>query len=68
MQALGLVHRLGARRFEPLSDLIARVTCGRAADEAVEILERAIDLSQQTGITFDGPLILGALAVALDAT
>ena len=28
-------------------------------------MERAIDLSQQTGINFYGPIILGALAVAL---
>ena len=67
VEALRLVHQLGARRFEPFCQLyIAQVIFAEGRpSEAVEILERAIDLSQQTGINFEGPIILGALAVAL---
>lgn len=58
--------RLGVRRFiagfsEPLARL--RLQAGDRAG-AVELLERGWAMSQETGVTQLGPIILGALAVA----
>jgi class 3 adenylate cyclase/tetratricopeptide (TPR) repeat protein len=64
---LDLVQRLGARRF--LQSSLPYV--GKAAllegnrSEAVRILRETLEVGHQTGITFSGPSILGALAVAL---
>jgi tetratricopeptide (TPR) repeat protein len=65
---LDLVQRLGARRF--LQSSLPYV--GKAAllegdrPEAVRILREALEISHQTGITFGGPTIFGALALALN--
>jgi tetratricopeptide (TPR) repeat protein len=64
---LDLVRRLGAGRF--LQSCLLYL--GKAAlwdgdrAEAVRILREALEISRQTGITFHGPNILGALAQAL---
>ena len=63
-----LVQRLGARRF--LQSSLPYV--GKAAlldgdrSEAVRILREVLEIGHQTGITFGGPSILGALALALN--
>jgi tetratricopeptide (TPR) repeat protein len=67
-KAQALVHRLGARRFEPVSHLYhgkLAVAEGRRL-EAIQPLEEALDLSRRTGNGFHGPQILSALASALD--
>jgi tetratricopeptide (TPR) repeat protein len=66
---LDLVQRLGARRF--LQSCLLYL--GKAAlwegdrAEAVRILRGDLEISRQIGITFHGPNILGALALALAA-
>ena len=65
-----LVRRLGAWRFE------ASCLCylGQAAlldgrrDEAVDLLRQAVELCRRTGITFQGPRTLSALALAVTET
>jgi tetratricopeptide (TPR) repeat protein len=66
--ALALARRLGARRFEASSlRHLARViaSLGRRA-EAVKLLEQAYAISCESGITFSGPWVLGALAVGTE--
>jgi tetratricopeptide (TPR) repeat protein len=64
---LDLVQRLGARRF--LQSCLLYL--GKAAlwdgdrAEAVRLLQEAFEISEQTGIRFHGPNILGALALSL---
>ena len=63
-----MVVRIGARRFVPLvNDVIARVRL-HAGDRAgaLELLEASLAISRETGVTFWGPWILGAIAVASD--
>jgi tetratricopeptide (TPR) repeat protein len=64
-QARPLIQRLGARRFEPFSlFFIAKIMAiqGQYA-EAIQLLERAVMISRETGPSFAGPMALGALAV-----
>lgn len=60
-----LIQHLGARRFEQHRllhlGLIAHAE-GRQA-EAVELLQRALEVARATALTFHGPGILGALAL-----
>jgi tetratricopeptide (TPR) repeat protein len=66
--ALSLARDLGARRFEASSlRHLARVIAflGRRAD-AISLLEQAYALSCESGITFSGPWVLGALAMTTD--
>jgi len=68
-RAQALVRHLGAWRFETGCLLyLGRIalTEGRRT-EAIEHLRRALDIARDTGLTFHGPQILGALALALDA-
>jgi tetratricopeptide (TPR) repeat protein len=63
-QARPLIQRLGARRFEPTSLVfIAKIIVieGQYA-EAIQLLERAVTVSRETGPSFTGPMTLGALA------
>jgi tetratricopeptide (TPR) repeat protein len=67
-QALALARHLGARRFEASSlRHMARVIAaqGHVAD-ALALLDQAYALSSESGITFAGPWVLGALAVITD--
>jgi tetratricopeptide (TPR) repeat protein len=64
--AEALIERLGARRFE--QDRLAHLgrvalAQGRRA-EAVALLQRALEVARATALTFHGPSILGALALA----
>jgi tetratricopeptide (TPR) repeat protein len=63
-QSLPLIKRLGSRRFEPISLLwIAKiVTIQGQYDEAIQLLERAVAISRETGPSFAGAWALGALA------
>jgi hypothetical protein len=66
--ALTLARDLGARRFEASS--LRHLACvvaalGRRAD-AITLLERAYAISGESGITFSGPWVLGALALITD--
>jgi len=65
-RGLEVVGKLGARRFVPLfNDVLARIrlhTGDRAG--AVELLESNWTISQETGATFVGPIVLGAMALA----
>ena len=66
--ALSLARDLGARRFEASSlRHLARVIAflGRRAD-AISLLEQAYAVSCESGITFSGPWVLGALAMTTD--
>jgi class 3 adenylate cyclase/tetratricopeptide (TPR) repeat protein len=65
-----LISRLGARRFEPFCLLfLGRVALAEGKrSEAIELLREALDISRRTGITFQGPLILGALALCVEGT
>ncbi|MFQ5774899.1 MAG: adenylate/guanylate cyclase domain-containing protein [Kiloniellaceae bacterium] len=61
-----LIERLGARRFEAtVLGWRARITltCGQTA-EAVALARRAFEVSRETGVGFEGPRILGTLALA----
>jgi class 3 adenylate cyclase/tetratricopeptide (TPR) repeat protein len=63
--ALKLARRLGARRFEASSlRHLARIIAalGEPAD-AVTLLEQAYAISCDSGVTFSGPWVLGALAI-----
>jgi tetratricopeptide (TPR) repeat protein len=66
--ALALARRLGAPRFEASSlRHLARVVAplgGRA--DAVTLLEQAYAISCESGITFSGPWVLGALAMVTE--
>jgi hypothetical protein len=59
---------LGAKRFEPTNLLYeARVLLWHGQrSKAIRLLEKAISVSDQTGLRFSGPWILGALALATD--
>ena len=65
-----LVRRLGAWRFEQLSQLASgEIAHGRGRrSEAVECLLRAADTARRTSIGFFGPMIQSALARALAET
>jgi tetratricopeptide (TPR) repeat protein len=66
--ALALARRLGARRFEASSlHHLARVIASldRRAD-ALMLLDQAYAISCESGITFSGPWVLGALAIVTD--
>jgi class 3 adenylate cyclase/tetratricopeptide (TPR) repeat protein len=67
-QALALARHLGARRFEASSlRHMARVIAAQGhAAEALALLDQAYALSSESGITFAGPWVLGALAVITD--
>jgi len=68
VKAQELVRRLGARRFEQ----VCRIFLGWVAlaegerSEAIDQLSKALEISQQTGITFHGAHILGALAYCVN--
>jgi class 3 adenylate cyclase len=69
-QSQPLIQRLGAWRFEPFALVfIAKIMAiqGQYAD-AIQLLERAVMVSRETGPSFAGPMALGALAaVTCDA-
>ena len=67
-KSLDVARRLGARRFEPfLSEIIARIRIiGGDRAQAREILEECLAISRDTGLSFIGPWILGAIAWASD--
>ncbi len=64
-----LVRRLGAWRFEPsclrLLGLCALLDGQR--QEALALLREAVEISRRTGLAFEGPRVLGALALVSDA-
>ncbi|MBT3885727.1 MAG: AAA family ATPase [Rhodospirillaceae bacterium] len=67
-RALDLARQLGARRFEPINQvLLAKVALieGNRA-EAIRIAEEAVETCRETGFNFAGPMALGALAVVTD--
>jgi class 3 adenylate cyclase/tetratricopeptide (TPR) repeat protein len=67
-RALDLARQLGARRFEPINQVIlakvALIEGNRA--EAIRIAEEAVAICRETGFNFAGPMALGALAVVTD--
>ena len=67
-QALALARHLGARRFEASSlRHLARVIAAQGhAAEALSLLDEAYTISSESGITFAGAWVLGALAVITD--
>ena len=67
-KAHSLVERLGAWRFEATGLAFkARIlgTEGRRA-EARQLLQQALEIARETGITFTGPRLLGYLALVAD--
>ena len=67
-QAQTLVRRLGAWRFEALCLRIrGRVALAeRQREEAARALREAVDVCRRTGVSFDGPRCLSALALAVE--
>jgi tetratricopeptide (TPR) repeat protein len=63
--ALALARRLGARRFEAstLRHLARVIACVGQRADAITLLERAYAISCESGVTFSGPWVLGALAM-----
>ncbi len=59
-----LIQGLGARRFEAvrLRDAAALLEAEGRSREAVELLQRGVAISRETGIRFVGPWLLGQLA------
>jgi tetratricopeptide (TPR) repeat protein len=65
-KGLQAVEGVGARRFIPLfNDVIARI-CLQAGDRdgALVLLDESWKVSRDTGVSFAGPVVLGALALA----
>jgi hypothetical protein len=64
-RGLDLARRLGARRFEPINQVIlAKVAAMEGErDEAVAVAEQAVATTRETGVRFAGPMALGALAL-----
>jgi class 3 adenylate cyclase len=65
-KGLEAVERVGARSFVPLfNDVIARIRL-QTGDRtgAIELLDESWKLSRETGVTFVGPVVLGAIAMA----
>ena len=67
-QALALARHLGARRFEAssLRHLARAVAAQGHRAEALSLLDEAYAISDESGITFAGPWVLGAVAVITD--
>ncbi len=65
-RALALVRHLGARRFEAtILGWTARVHLAEGrSQEAVERAKQALEICYETGIGFNGPRVLGILALA----
>ena len=65
---LGLTERLGAKRFEPfLNESKARILIAQnQKQEALQVAEKAMQVTRETGIQFIGPWILGTIALATD--
>jgi hypothetical protein len=65
-KGLEAVAAVGARRFIPLfNDVIARIRL-QAGDRAgaLELLDDSWKVSRDTGVSFAGPVVLGAVALA----
>src|SRR4029450_2972533 len=65
-KGLEAIEAIGARRFIPLfNDVIARFRLhdGDVAG-ALELLEESWNLSREAGVSFAGPVVLGAMALA----
>lgn len=65
-KGLQAVEAVGARRFIPLFlDVIARIRL-QAGDRAgaLDLLDESWEVSRDTGVSFAGPVVLGALALA----
>jgi tetratricopeptide (TPR) repeat protein len=62
-----LIDRLGARRFSQTRLLYLGMALLFEGDraEALRLMREALKISEQTGITFRGPNVLGGLALAL---
>jgi tetratricopeptide (TPR) repeat protein len=67
-QALSLARHLGARRFEASSlRHLARVVAAQGhRAQALALLDEAYTIGSESGITFAGPWVLGAVAVITD--
>lgn len=63
-----LVEKIGARRFVPICNHVIAQMRLHAGDRAgaIEILEASLAISRETGVTFWGPIVLAAIAVASD--
>jgi class 3 adenylate cyclase/tetratricopeptide (TPR) repeat protein len=69
-KGLEAVETIGARRFIPLfNDVVARIRL-RAGDHtgALELLEESWNVALKAGVTFVGPVVLGAIALATTDT
>jgi tetratricopeptide (TPR) repeat protein len=65
-KGLQAVEAVGARRFIPLfNDVVARIRL-QAGDRAgaLDLLDESWKVSRETGVSFAGPVVLGALALA----
>lgn len=65
---LETTQRIGARRFIPLfKDVLARLRL-LAGDRAgaLALLDESWEVAQKTGVSFAGPVVLGAIALATD--
>lgn len=67
-RALDLARRLGARRFEPINQMVLAKVAAMKGDRAgaIAIAEQAVATARETGVRFAGPMALGALAVVTD--
>jgi tetratricopeptide (TPR) repeat protein len=63
--ALEIIARIGLHRFEPWCLIFkARILDSRGQqDEALSLAERAVEICRDTGVTFLGPMALGAYAL-----
>ena len=64
-RSLELIDRLGAKRFEAdcLNFRARNHTAQGRGAEATELLQKAVAISRETGITYCGPRVLGHLAL-----
>lgn len=67
-RSLALARRLGAGRFEASNlKLLATIFVAEGdRARALALIEQAYTVSKKTGLTFNGPIVLGTLALATD--
>jgi class 3 adenylate cyclase/tetratricopeptide (TPR) repeat protein len=67
-KGLQAIKVIGARRFIPLfNDVIARIRLQAGdRDGALDLLEESWSVSRESGVSFAGPVVLGAVALATE--
>jgi tetratricopeptide (TPR) repeat protein len=67
-RGIDIARRIGARRFEPVNQVIIAKVMALEGDRpgAIALAEQAVAISRETGPKFAGPMALGTLALVTD--